>query len=79
MSDQSDIIDSAGVAEGLFLKEAQSKRKPTVKAIGYCNYCSTEVGSGEQFCTPAEADGPSCRDDWEAEQAACDRNHGPSA
>lgn len=71
MSDRSDSIDDAGVTEQLFLREALSNRKPALKPVGYCHYCSEEVHSGEQFCHE------DCRDGWQIEHDAMERKYGP--
>ena len=48
---------------------ATRQRKPEgPKFTGYCHYCDEPVASPKRFCDEA------CRDDWEVEQTAEQRN-----
>jgi hypothetical protein len=69
MSDRSDQSDQATKRDQIQREEAALFRKPTVKACGYCHYCSEPVASGMQFC-----DGVDCRNGFEWERQCKERN-----
>ncbi len=71
----SDVIDQASdVAEQMLHAAVQRQRSKVaaeeLKAFGYCHYCSEPVPPSFKFCNA------SCRDDWEAVDAARKRNGG---
>ena len=68
MSDKSDPTDAATVREQNARDAAMLFRKPTVKACGWCHYCSSPVASGVQFC---DVD---CRDGFQWERECKERN-----
>lgn len=69
MSNKSDPSDQATEREENAREEAALFRKPTVKACGFCHYCSEPVASGLQFC-----DGVDCRNAWQWEKDCKERN-----
>lgn len=69
MSSRSDPNDNASEREQIWRDEAALFRKPTVKACGFCHYCSEPVAVGLQFC-----DGVDCRDAWDWERQCRERN-----
>lgn len=66
----SDEADNAQKLEEQERERALLLRKPTLKAIGYCYYCSSDLPHGMLFCDV------SCRDCWQEEQDAKKRNGG---
>lgn len=64
-----DLIDNANATADLFLA-ADLSRRPTPKAVRYthCRFCGEKLKTPGGFC---DAD---CRDDFEREQAAEQRN-----
>lgn len=66
----SDDADRAQKWEERHLNDALLLRKPTLKAIGYCHYCSEDIPPGMIFC------GAECRDGWQELQDAKARNGG---
>jgi hypothetical protein len=66
MADIADITQDRAEAEAeLFAKR---RREPSLIAVGACYFCSTECAKPLLFCDSY------CRDDYEREQRALQRN-----
>jgi hypothetical protein len=66
----SDNVDRASKIEEKQRQQALLMRKPELKAVGFCHLCGDWVEPGRIFCSV------DCRDDWDREQAAKQRNGG---
>lgn len=59
-----DPLDNANEMTELFLRAAMSNRpQASLKPVGQCHYCTTEVRAGLLFCP-----GGDCAKDWEREE-----------
>lgn len=66
MADSADIAD---MQNEIALAADLAKRKPAgPKAVGHCLYCFYSLAHGLRWCDKG------CQEDWEAEQAAKERN-----
>jgi hypothetical protein len=65
-----DDLDRAQILEEKEREAALLRRKPTLKAVGFCHNCGEWVHPGQLFCSVE------CRDDHDREQEARKRNGG---
>ena len=65
-----DEFDRASEIEQRDRDRALTVRKPTLKQVGLCHYCSSPIASSLLFC------GKDCADDWQRLDAAKQRNGG---
>ena len=68
MADDADITQDRAEHEAALLAAARAHRKPGLIPVLCCHFCSSELAPGHLFCDAY------CRDDYEAEQRAKDRN-----
>lgn len=64
-----DDVDRAQAQEERYRADAIARRKPELKPLGYCHWCSSGIGGGDLYCSKE------CRDDHE-KQFDADRRNG---
>ena len=71
------LDDKAADAEEFFRDLALRRQQQTAKqlmATGFCHYCGSPVQPGILFCPAEFGEDDCCRDDYERDQRARERN-----